>query len=99
MLQAAGPNLNPRAIGEGVLRLPPAGGNTGELGRWSFTTRPDGSSGAEHTAVKDAREVFWDGGATAADGEQGTFVPTQGGRRFTNGEWGAEDPPVYPGRR
>ena len=99
LLQAAGPNLNPRNVGEAAVRLPPAGGNTGEMGRWSFTSRPDGSAGVEHTAVKDAREVYWDGSATAADGEQGTFVPTQGGRRFTNGEWGREEPPVYPNRR
>jgi hypothetical protein len=99
LLQAAGPNLNPRAVGDAAVRLPQAGGNTGELGRWSFSSRPDGSSGVEHTAVKDAREVYWDGSATAADGGQGTFVTTLGGRRFTNSEWGSEEPPVYPGRR
>ena len=99
LLQQAGPNLNPRAIAEGAFRLPAAGGNTGELGRWSFTSRPDGSNGVEHTAVKDAREVYWDGNATSADGQPGTFVPVQGGRRFTNGEWTSDEPPVYPNRR
>jgi hypothetical protein len=99
LLQEAGPTLNPRTIADGAIRLPPAGGNTGELGRWAFTTRPDGSPGIEHTASQDAREVYWDGGATSADGNAGTFVPTHGGRRFTNGEWTSDDPPVYPNRR
>ena len=99
LLQAAGPHLNPAAIGEGVARLPPAGADGGALGVWSFLTRPDGSPGLSHTAGTDAREVYWDGSATSADGNQGTFVATQGGRRFTNGEWSTDEPPVYPNRR
>jgi hypothetical protein len=46
--------------------------------------------------MDDAREVYWDGDATGADGKQGTYVATYSGRRFTNGQWPAEDPPVYP---
>jgi hypothetical protein len=98
LLQQAGPILNPRTMADGAFRLPPAGGDTGELGRWSFATKPDGTAGVEHTASKDAREVYWDGRATSADGNAGTFVPT-GPRRFSNGEWSGDDPPVYPNRR
>ena len=31
------------------------------------------------------------------DGKAGTFIATMQGKRFTNGEWPAEDPQVYPG--
>ena len=67
-------------------------------GLWSFLTGSDGRPGGDHTAVDDAREVFWDGGARGFDGKPGGYIQTYGGRRFTNDQWPAETPPIYPGR-
>lgn len=96
LLQSAGPALTPEAIGAGAGSLLPGGAPRFDLGRWSFRTSADGAFGLDHTEMDDAREVYWDGDATGADGKKGSFVTTYGGRRFTNGEWPAEDPPVYP---
>jgi hypothetical protein len=30
------------------------------------------------------------------DGSNGTYKETYGGQRFRNGQWKAEDPPIYP---
>jgi len=94
-LQLAGPNLNGQTIFEGYCgrygeaSAPPAG-------LWRFNTNPDGSAGCDHTASEDSREVYWDGSATAPDGDAGTFVATMDGKRFTNGQWPEGDPQVYP---
>ena len=96
LLQNAGPTLTPEAIAAGVGALPPGGAPHLDFGGWNFRTRPDGAAGLDHTAMDDAREVYWDGDATGADGKKGTYVATYSGRRFTNGQWSAEDPPVYP---
>lgn len=97
MLQVAGPNLTPASIGAGMYALPPGGPPRVPAGLWSFRTGPDGAPNVlEHTALDDAREVYWMGGATAGDGKQGAFLSTYNGRRFTNGEWPTEEPPVYP---
>lgn len=99
MLQAAGPNLSPATIGAGMYALPPGGPPGVPAGLWSFRTGPDGAANVlEHTAVDDAREVYWLNGTTGGDGRQGAFASSYNGRRFTNGEWPAEEPPVYPGR-
>ena len=68
----------------------------------------------DYTEVDDSREVFWvsdpaqptAGGRASssdpffngADGKNGTYKETYGGRRFRNREWPAEEPPVYPPR-
>ena len=65
----------------------------------------------DHTAVDDAREVYWvsePGTGTAvgnkprnpyyagpADGNNGTYKETYGGKRFRNGQWPEENPPIY----
>ena len=36
------------------------------------------------------------GQQTGPDGDMGTFVETYNGKRFRNGEWPNEQPPVYP---
>jgi hypothetical protein len=99
-MQAAGPILTPATLGEGAYRLPPGGGPDYSDGYWSFLDGPDGTPGAhDHTLVDDSREVYWRGDVrSASDGKAGTFVETYGGRRFRNGEWPAEEPPVYPER-
>jgi hypothetical protein len=32
------------------------------------------------------------------DGKNGTYKETYNGKRFRNGEWPQEDPPIYPPR-
>jgi hypothetical protein len=99
-MQAAGPILTPATLGAGVYRLPPGGAPDYPDGYWSYLDGPDGTPGAhDHTLVDDAREVYWRGDVRSTnDGKPGTYVETYGGRRFRNGEWPAEEPPVYPER-
>lgn len=117
MLQAAGPNLTPQTVAQGAMTLPPGGAPTYPAGYTSFLDAPDGTAGAgDHTAVDDAREVFWvnpthnkdsnksscpkhaDPYYNSADTCAGTYKETYGGKRFRNGEWPTEDPPIYPPR-
>jgi hypothetical protein len=93
LLQAAGPELTPENIADGVRALPALGGDGAPI--WHF--------GDGHTATKDAREIYWDGGAPPGPDEPdqsltGAFVETYDGQRFQPDEWPAEDPPVYPDR-
>ena len=99
-IQSAGPILTPESVATGARAQPPLGAPEFSYGYWSFQDAPDGTpGGGDHTAVDDSREIYWiANGRSPADGEAGTFVETYGGRRFRNGEWPAEDPPVYPGR-
>lgn len=98
LLQAAGPNLTPTSLGNGAFSLPPSGGPDFAAGYWSFQDGSDGTPGAhDHTLVDDAREVYWRKDVrSTGDGKAGTFIETYGGKRFRNGEWPKEDPPVYP---
>ena len=87
-LQAAGPGLTPDAIGAGAMTIPPGGAPDYPAGYWSWADGSDGTPGAgDHTAIDDSREIYWNGD---------TFVETYNGKRFRNGEWPAEEPPVYP---
>ena len=101
LLQAAGPILTPQNMAAGAFALPPSGGPDFAAGYWSFQDGPDGTPGAhDHTEVDDSREVYWRGDVRSPnDGKAGTYLETYGGRRFRNGEWPAEEPPVYPERR
>lgn len=86
-LQLAGPNLTPQNIAAGI-RGYTGGSKHGAMGHWSYAKR--------HVAISDAREIFWDGGATGFDGKAGAYVETYRGRRFDRGEWTRESPPIYP---
>lgn len=90
-LQSGGPPLTPQSIATGLRAMPPGGHDRGEFGRWSYADT--------HSAVRDSREVYWDGTKQSRDGGQGTFVATYGGRRFKSGEWPREEPPIYPDQR
>jgi hypothetical protein len=111
LLQAAGPNLTPAAIGAGAKTIPPSGAPDYPLGYWSLQDGPDGTPGAgDHTTIDDSREIYWvsqNCGTTCAgsasdpyyngpDGKNGTYKETYNGKRFRNGEWPKEDPPIYP---
>ena len=99
LLQAAGPHLTPQAIADGAMTIPPGGAPDYPYGYWSFTEGPDGTPGAgDHTAVEDSREIYWTRSQQSpTNGTAGTFVATHDGKRFRNGQWPVEDPPIYPG--
>jgi len=98
LIQAAGPHLTPDAIAAGAPTIPPGGAPDYPFGYWSFADGPDGTPGAgDHTAVEDSREIYWTSAYVSPETDKpGTYVETYGGRRFRNGEWPAEEPPVYP---
>ncbi|HVM53793.1 MAG TPA: hypothetical protein VM262_11395 [Acidimicrobiales bacterium] len=96
LVQAAGPDLTAENLAAGVTTLPDLGAPDFAYGRWSFASGPDGVNGTDHTAVDDSREVYWDADAVSlADGEPGTWVETEGGQRFANGEWPEGEPAVF----
>jgi hypothetical protein len=100
-LQAAGPQLTAENIATGVQTLPPLGEPDRPVGLWHYARGSDGGPEGDHTAVDDSREVYWDPSAPSIDepGETGRWVATYEGRRFSNGEWPDEDPPVYSDAR
>jgi hypothetical protein len=99
-LQAAGPLLTAQSVAQGLWSLPRLGGPNFAAGEWYLQDSPAGvAGGKDHSAIEDSREVYWLATARSpADGKTGAFAETYGGRRFHNGEWPAEDPPIYPGR-
>lgn len=90
LLQAGGANLTPQSIADNVTSLGVGGGADAAVGTWFYD--------ADHTAIKDSREIYWDGSAEGFDGGSGSYIETYGGKRFKTGEWPAEEPPVYPDR-
>ncbi len=96
MLQAAGPDLTPANLARGVHALPPLGGPNFEYGDWNFKAGPSGLSTGDHTAVSDARFIYWDGNATSSlNGKQGAYVQVFGGKRFTFGQWPTQLPKLF----
>jgi hypothetical protein len=95
-LQAAGPNLTPETLAQGIWSLPPGGAPDFNIGYVSYRDGPDGTPGAtDHTGIDDSREVWWDPNATSYDGEKGAYIENYGGKRFRNGQWPKGDPPVF----
>ncbi len=96
MLQAAGPDLTPANLARGVHALPIMGAPSYEYGRWDFRTSPTGAATGDHTAVSDARFVYWDGTMTSPlNGNPGTYIEVYGGKRFTLGDWPTTLPPLF----
>lgn len=97
-LQLAGPLLNKDSVTAGTFNAPPGGDPDFAIGYTSYRDAPDGTPGGhDHTAIDDSREIYWMGNMTSPnDGMTGTYAETYGGKRFRNGEWPAEDPPIYP---
>ncbi|HEX5265423.1 MAG TPA: hypothetical protein VFW24_01500 [Acidimicrobiales bacterium] len=84
-LQAAGPGLSPAAIASATPDIPQG---TGSFGTWHF--------GSTHTAIIDAREIWWNGGASSpADHKTGTFEELYGGKRFVLGQYPSGQPPFF----
>ena len=85
-LQQAGPNLTPAAIGAATPNIPTG---TGSFGTWDY--------GKTHSAIVDAREVYWDGSKTSpANGKTGTFIQIYGGKRYRLGQFPTGEPPFFP---
>ncbi len=96
VLQAAGPTVTPETVATAFVRLPPGGAPRFEVGYASYRDGPDGRAGThDHTAIDDAREIWWNADANGFDGKKGTFEETMDGKRFRNGEWPKGDPPVF----
>jgi hypothetical protein len=111
-LQATGPILTYENMAAARWRLPPGGAPHFEVGLTSYQSGPDGSRDErDHTAVDDAKEVYWlctrigagDAGGSSRceepkgfDGRGGVYKSTYGGKRFLPGQWPREDPPVFP---
>lgn len=93
MLQQAGPNLTPAAIGAANRAAPI---KRGEYGVYSFQFNPDGSPGFSHGSMLDANELWWDGSRTGVNGKRGTFLYNS--QRYLPGQWPSTPPDVYPGR-
>ncbi len=101
LLQAAGPDLTAENIFKGITTLPALGAPDYAAGKWSFAKSIDGDT--DHTAVDDAREVYWDGQAPPGPEERdktkkGSFVEVDNGKRYDLGEWPTTEPKIYPGR-
>ncbi len=95
-MQAAGPNLTPQTLADAFWALPPAGAPNYDVGYISYQDGSNGTKGAkDHAGIDDSREIWWNASGTGADGKKGTYVETHGGKRFRNGEWPKEDPPVF----
>jgi hypothetical protein len=59
---------------------------TGPAGTWGFGPN-------DYSTADDAREVFWNPGATSIETrERGTYVDPNGGRRFPIGRWPSTPP-------
>jgi hypothetical protein len=99
LLQAAGPTLTPANIEKGISTMAPTGGPDYAVGEWDYRQGIDGKP--DHTAVDDAREVYWDGSAPPGPEERdktkkGSFIESEPGKRYDLGEWPTTEPKVYP---
>jgi hypothetical protein len=87
-LQGAGPNLTPQTFQQGMFAYP---GTSGPLGHWSWGPN-------DHTAIDDAREIYYDRKALSAFNNQpGRYISPNGDKRY-RGTWPAKDPgaPIPP---
>ena len=85
LLQAGGADLNPGTVERGAFEYGARGGwaETGDPGIDLRELGPD-----NYAWGQDMREVYWDPDAISTyDGEPGTYVPVDGGRRYVLGEW------------
>ena len=96
MLQAAGADLTPANLARGTHALPTLGAPDYEYGHWNRKSGPNGAATGDHTAIDDARFIYWDGTATSPlNGNHGTYVAVFGGKRFTLGDWPTTLPPLF----
>jgi len=91
-IEAAGPVLNPVSFGEGLadpVYFPPK--QSPEEAAISYGT----GGVSPFTAIDDFMEIWWDPDRVGPDGERGTTVFVDGGRRYALTEWPDTDPVVF----
>jgi hypothetical protein len=98
MLQAAGPDLTPANLARGTHALPQLGAPDYQYGLWDYNTGPNGQpGGGDHTAIADARFIYWDGSKISPDnGMKGTYVQVFNGQRYSL-NWPTTLPPLFTG--
>jgi hypothetical protein len=96
-LQAAGPDLTPQNVARGLHALPTLGAPNYSYGSWSWNTGPSGNAGGgDHTAVNDARLVYWAGDQISpVNGKMGTFIAIDNGKRFELGQYPKTLPKLF----
>jgi len=88
-IQMAGPHLTPETFETGLYTW---AGATGPAGTWRF-------SPGRYDPIQDGREIYWDPDRTSPfNGNKGTYVESEPGRRYGAGEWPSGEPPAYRGR-
>ena len=93
-IHLAGPRLDPGTFERAMLSI--------DVGGWERTHNPQQFllkfGLGNYTAISDAREAYWDASAPSKiDGKNGSYVATEGGRRFRSGSWTGGDPQVPAG--
>jgi hypothetical protein len=84
-----GPKPTPFTIRDGLFRAP---GKPSTPTNFLFQLgRPN-----SYTATRDARSVWWCGSRSGPDGQRGTWVPVNGGKRYQAGQWPGRDAKVFP---
>jgi hypothetical protein len=84
-----GPKPTPFTIRDGMFRAP---GKPSTPTTFLFQLGKPNS----YTARRDARAVYWCGSQNGPDGQRGTWVPVDGGKRYSAGQWPGRDPKVFP---
>ena len=89
--QMAGPNVNPGTIRAGLFSLPANGGDQfNPLIKFGEQVGP-------YTGVHDARETYWCATMPSPiNGQPGTYVSVNGGRRYQLGQWTNSLSGVFP---
>jgi hypothetical protein len=88
-VQMAGPHLTPETFETGIYTWP---GAIGPAGTWRFTP-------GRYNPIQDGREIYWDPDRTSpSNGNKGTYVESEPGRRYRAGGWPPGEPSAYRGR-
>ena len=87
--QEAGPKPTPQGIESGMFNLAGIGGDP--IHPLELYGHPN-----DFTGIRDAREVFWCNTAVSPiNGQPGTYIPVDGGKRYQLGQWPSGDPNVF----
>jgi len=84
-------------VASGLHSLPILGGPTFPYGAWNWNTGPTAIAGSgDHTAVVDARLVYWSGNTVSpVNGKMGTFIAIDNGKRFGLGTYPKTLPKLF----
>ena len=91
LIQMAGPVLTPATVERGAFA-------TGSYGGWKATggnpyVPKAGFGPGDYTWIDDAREIVWSATTgSKLDGERGTYISPNGGRRYEAGQWPRTEP-------